>query len=135
VEKRVIKKKLLFFFCNKTNVKSMSARTPRIWEDTQHYMQVRRRIPDYHAYLVRKLFAPHEGYRVLPNMYPYMPFHRLFWVNPRYSKYYSFTRIKSMVLTLYPHAVHIFENPVPEQSIRTIRHVHFSASPVVDAPK
>lgn len=99
----------------------------RHWEDTQHYSQVRKRTPGYHAYMVRKLFSRHDGYKVLPNMYPYIPFHKLFWVNPKYENYYTFTRIKSMILTLYPGAVNIFENSVAEQSIRTIRHVHFSA--------
>ena len=102
----------------------------RCLEDIHHYVQVRGRIPDYHAYMVRKLFARHEGYVVLPNMYPYMPFHKVFWVNPTYKKYYSLARIKSMILTLYPEAVNIFENPVLHQSIRTIRHVHFSAPPI-----
>ena len=95
------------------------------------YQQVRRRIQSYETYMRTKLFGPHDAFVVLPNAYPYLPFHYVFWVHPKYKKYYSFTRIKSMIYTLYPHATNLFENPQIRKSIFGIRHVHFQLIPVV----
>ena len=100
-------------------------------EDTIHYLEIRRKIPSYHRYMVTKLFATHEAYTMLPNTYPYLPFHRLMFINPKYDRFYTMTRIKSTILTLYPNAQCIFENPMDRQSIPTIRHIHFSLPPSI----
>lgn len=105
-----------------------------MWEHRLDYDHTRRRIPRYEAYMCTKLFGTHEAYTVLPNAYPYLPHHKVFWVHPRYNRYYSFTRIKSMIYTLYPNATNIFENPKPKKSIPGIKHVHFQVFPSVKTP-
>ena len=100
-------------------------------EDMLHYAQVRKRIPMYHEYMKRKIFSRSDPYIILPNTYPYIPFHKLFWINPKYTQFYTFTRAKTIILTIYPSATRIFENPVEKQSLKTIRHIHFSLPPQV----
>ena len=109
----------------------------RSYEDTKEYKAVKKRILNYEAYLQCKLFSTHTPYVILKNKYPYTDKHYLFWLNPKYEKFYSFTRIKSVVYTHFPfsHVQRIFENKIYKRSIHTIRHIHIILNfPLLDPP-
>ena len=100
----------------------------RSWEDEVDYRMVRQRIVPYHQHLRTKLFGPHEACVLQKNKYPYFEGHYVLWINPKYEQFYrSWTRIRSTILTLYPKATRIFENPPVLRSVPRIRHVHFQA--------
>ena len=98
-------------------------------EDILHYRQSRQRIPMYELYMQTKLFAPHQPYCILRNYFPYMPFHYVMWVHPKYVRFYSMKRIRGIILARYPHATNIVQNALQQRSIQSIPHVHFQLEP------
>ena len=117
---------LLFRSRKKNNAMEAQQRS---LEDILHYRQSRRRIPRYEAYLQTKLFAPHQPYCILRNNFPYVPFHYLMWIHPKYARFYSMERIRAIILARYPHATNIVQNAPHHRSIRSIPHVHFQLEP------
>jgi hypothetical protein len=99
----------------------------RSWEDEVHYRESRKRIPDYGDYMQRKLFAKHEPYVIVRNMFPYFPRHMLFWVNPRYQRFYPISRVRKILSHRYPGGIkRVFENLPKDRSVLQVRHFHFA---------
>ena len=80
------------------------------------------------TFLVRKLFSKYEPYVIRKNSFPYFwtnATHYLMWINPKYNKFYSYTRIRSIILTTFSgKVIKFWENPIECRSVRYIRHFH-----------
>ena len=100
----------------------------RSWEDEVHYRGTRDRIPDYGTYMRTKLFATHEPYVIVKNTFPYFPRHMLFWVNPKYERFYTISRVRRILAHRFPglRKEKVFENAPKDRSVPHVRHFHFA---------
>ena len=99
-------------------------------EDTLLYRDIRARTPGYARRMMTKLFPAGEPFVITRNRFPYINAparHMLFWIHPGVAHFYSPTRVRSIVETLYPgaKAYGMFMNDPSVQSVGAIPHYHF----------
>ena len=97
--------------------------------DTYKSYEINKKISmELHNLLARKLFSKYEPFIIKKNSFPYYwknAIHYLMWINPKYEKFYSYTRIRSIILhTFSGRVIKFWENPVECRSILHIRHFH-----------
>ena len=77
------------------------------------------------------LFDKYEAYVIRRNQFPYCFLnaeHYLLWINPKYEKFYSETRIRSIICSHFKNRlIKFWENPLELRSIRSIKHYHIIA--------
>jgi len=83
-------------------------------------------------YISKIIFDPFQpSYKICKNNFPYcVPnkniYHYLLWINPKYMKYYTRSRIKSIIYTYFDerNIIKCFQNRFLIQTIPEIPHYH-----------
>ena len=83
-------------------------------------------------YISKLIFDPLQpSYTICKNNFPYcVPSnnisHYVLWINPKFMKYYKFSRIKSIILTYFDerNIVKYYQNTKDNQTIPEIPHYH-----------
>ena len=93
---------------------------------------------DPEQYLLVKLFTPHTQFIFANNLFPYiLPRkykHICLWLNPKYSKFWTESRIYSTVCHFLNSKrlklVKMFENEIENRSVLSISHWHIICKPL-----
>jgi hypothetical protein len=94
--------------------------------------------PNPEEHLRVKLFTPHTQFRFAKNLFPYiLPEgykHICLWINPKYSKFWTESRIYSTIYCYlskkHLSLVEMFENEIEARSVLSIPHWHIICKPV-----